>query len=193
MICPAGYYCPVGGKSRLKCPSSHFCPLGAVEPVRCKVLSVCPEGSIREFHLIGIFSLVILDFMLIIVTLSITVPRKWRLLAFLQWLGMRLQPRRLQKFDSTRHLIPLNLDLPQQTSDQSTQTAELSTTIKANLPVSEAGIDIGFRNIEYCSATSRRPIIEGVTGEVTRGTLLGIMGPSGAGKSEWALCEMYID
>ena len=48
---------------------------------------------------------------------------------------------------------------------------------------SSFGLSFGFENLVYQPKRSKKPILSGISGEIKRGTLLGVMGASGAGKS----------
>lgn len=186
-MCPARFYCPVGGRERIECPSRHFCPLGTTEPIRCMPLSVCPNGSLREFHLLGFLILIIADVILIALSLFFNIPVKWRSALKQTLVKIRLKEKKRYQFDSISDPAAIATVIDNQSPDHSPETVDFSSSMRQNSSFSTLGIDIGFRDLEFLPKNQETPIFQGITGMVPKGTLLGILGPSGAGK-----CVLYF-
>ena len=65
-VCPAGKYCPFGGKQQLNCTSGHFCPLGSVEPLSCSLGASCTTNAAKNQSVLAIGLLAVLDLALIL-------------------------------------------------------------------------------------------------------------------------------
>ncbi|KAI0871078.1 hypothetical protein GGS24DRAFT_492514 [Hypoxylon argillaceum] len=70
VVCQEGYYCPAefGGRKTLPCPAGTYCQPGAPTPTPCALGSYCPEKSTRQFFLIPLVLVVVLD---VIVTVGL--------------------------------------------------------------------------------------------------------------------------
>lgn len=66
VICQGGFYCPAGGKEKLKCPNGHYCQPGTAQPTPCAVGSACPAGSVSQRFYIPLAMLIIFDVCLIL-------------------------------------------------------------------------------------------------------------------------------
>lgn len=58
-------------------------------------------------------------------------------------------------------------------------------SIQRCIQLSNIGLEIGFDQLGFRLKSGGRSILEGVSGTVKPGSLLGVMGPSGAGKCKW--------
>jgi len=65
LSCPAGSYCPPGGKQLLTCPQGYFCPPGTVDPMPCAAGANCPAGSTYQMSWLPLIALIVLDVVLI--------------------------------------------------------------------------------------------------------------------------------
>ncbi|KAI1204021.1 hypothetical protein F5X97DRAFT_330106 [Nemania serpens] len=63
VVCQQGYYCPpeFGGRKTLSCPAGTYCQPGAPTPTPCAMGSYCPQNSTRQFFLVPLFLLLVLD------------------------------------------------------------------------------------------------------------------------------------
>ncbi|KAI9745242.1 MAG: hypothetical protein M1818_001520 [Claussenomyces sp. TS43310] len=68
--CDPGFYCPSGGKERLKCPAESYCPIGTVQPIKCDAFSKCPAGSTQNLTIWPLTMLMAIDFFLAMVLLA---------------------------------------------------------------------------------------------------------------------------
>ncbi|KAI0105211.1 hypothetical protein GGR51DRAFT_519907 [Nemania sp. FL0031] len=80
VVCQQGYYCPpeFGGRKTLPCPAGTYCQPGAPTPTPCALGSYCPEKSTRQFFLIPLVLLVILDVIVTIALIWYVINRRFR-------------------------------------------------------------------------------------------------------------------
>lgn len=181
IVCFPGYYCPAGGQQLLLCPETYYCPLGAITPLPCDWKSACPTGSARQFPLVGLVFLAIVDLALVAGIAGPFVRRLWR--------------------QSKKALPSFTLSLPDADSekagttvvveDKGSYVTESATAVDLQrfvksltrcIGLNEIGLEIGFERLGF-QLKKGQQLLKGVSGTVKRGSLLAVMGSSGAGKS----------
>lgn len=172
VVCPAGSYCPAGGKEQYVCPSGSFCPLGSYEPWRCDALAYCPAGSIRQFRLLGLLIAVLLDIALALYIFRAPIIRA------------------IRKYGESRHSEVLSDQSSLESQDlkkvQDWSNEDLSAfvqSVKRCVGTSELGLSFKFQDVSLVLPDSRKVLLNDINCTIGAGQLWGIMGASGAGKS----------
>ncbi|KFA46153.1 hypothetical protein S40293_03813 [Stachybotrys chartarum IBT 40293] len=81
VVCQAGYYCPPEshGSETLRCPAGSYCQPGATSPTPCGLASICPEGAVREYVLMPLIILAVLDVLLVVGFFVLSLRRRLRM------------------------------------------------------------------------------------------------------------------
>ena len=168
----------------MPCPTGHYCPLGSFEPRRCDAVSVCPAKSSRHFSLSGIVALGLLDLLIVLIAAQ---PRMKRF-----WYARKRSKRRASKHDHEPPVESLPGKVNQETEELRFTSEEIFLplhqfvkSLQRCIQLSDIGLEIGFDQLGFQLPSGGRSILEGVSGIVKPGSLLGVMGPSGAGKCKW--------
>ncbi|KAK8069856.1 ABC transporter G family member 24 [Apiospora phragmitis] len=220
VVCPAGYYCPKGGKEMTKCPERTYCQPGASAPTPCSGGSRCPEGSSFEVFLIPIGIPVIIDGLLIVGVILLTLRARSRKWANSSGVGIMKRSRtlgdgikramtRYRALSKERDQESLPMDATYHPRDgtwsgfqdvihmaelQGRPIEEMQEELPAQLrgfvesmrkatDASRLGLSFAYSGLQYHPRSAPKPILQGVTGSIERGTLSAVMGGSGAGKS----------
>ncbi|KAI1175188.1 hypothetical protein F4777DRAFT_338443 [Nemania sp. FL0916] len=80
VVCQEGYYCPpeFGGRKTLPCPAGTYCQPGAPTPTPCAMGSYCPEKTTRQFFLVPLILLIVLDVIITIGLIWYVINRRFR-------------------------------------------------------------------------------------------------------------------
>ena len=189
--CPAGYYCPEFGGSKIICPAGSFCPESSAQPIPCGPLGTCYEGSsVQQQPLLLVLCI------LLTVCISISV-----------FLLQRKRKQMLERVASTvasandPAVDGIELTALGHASDEAKN--ESSAVTPQQLKLTQDRIHISFRDLELimpgdcpgckasfcrCCCCCRNGIhpstrLAGTSGQIMPGELTCIMGASGAGKS----------
>lgn len=179
--CAPGFYCPDGGTEQLPCPAGHYCPLGSFAPWRCNSVSACHSSSSRQFPLVGIMILVIIDVLLLISAAGPILRRLWH-----SW--RKSKPLPLLQDPELQH-ESASIDASQKTEkaqmmsdEKSFHLSQFVKSLQRCIGLSNIGLEIGFNNLGLQMGADGKTILNGVSGTVKPGCLLAVMGASGAGK-----------
>ncbi|KAK8085368.1 hypothetical protein PG997_006639 [Apiospora hydei] len=204
VVCPAGYYCPKGGKEMIRCPERNYCQPGAAAPTPCSVGSRCPEGASFEVFLIPLGILVIIDGLLIIGLVLLTLRargRKWKSSAGPSLLktsrtlggGIKRAMTRYQALSEERDQESLPMDatyyprdgrpIEEMQDELPVQLRGFVDSMRKATDASRLGLSFAYSGLQFHPRKAQKPILQGVTGSIERGTLTAVMGGSGAGKS----------
>lgn len=203
VICQSRYYCPVGGRDKIRCPRGHYCPPGSVEPRRCGVGMVCHEGSIAPVSWVPLVCLAIFDALLVLGVIAGPLRRWWKRRAAVKMLlygslGEDSDPEcsilgteapqyntftsgRIRSTEANGTTTPSN-----DNSDDQWLSPQLRAFVESMRKATETarfGLSFQYTNLSYHPSGAPRPILHNVTGCIERGTLTAVMGGSGAGKS----------
>lgn len=184
VACAPGFFCPARGSKQLPCPSHHYCPLGSFRPWPCSSISVCPSGSSRQLPLIGVFLLVIVDLILLIGTVRSRSKRQWSSWSKRQYMPFVRYRKKRHQMSSTvarQELEPL----PEVTDEKFLHLQQFVKSLQSCLGLNDVGLEIDFHDLGFQIGDEKKTILNGVSGNVKPGSLLGIMGPSGAGKCSY--------
>ncbi|KAK3303722.1 uncharacterized protein B0T15DRAFT_560977 [Chaetomium strumarium] len=191
VICQSGYYCPPGGKEKLRCPKGSYCQQGAVTPTPCATGSYCPEGSMYQRYLIPISIMAALDLLLLIGFLVL----RWRKSVR----ARGTQEHRPKTSDSLNGPEMTDVEagvchgdggVQAATQDtlKSSPSSELRAFVESMRRVTDVTADFGGLSFGYSDLSCRpkggnEPILQNISGSIRAGRLTAIMGGSGAGKS----------
>ncbi|KAI1812399.1 hypothetical protein GGS20DRAFT_23536 [Poronia punctata] len=80
VVCQSGYYCPPEerGRKKIPCPAGTYCQPGAATPTPCTIGSYCKEKATRQFLLIPLFVLLLLDAILVATLIWYAINRRFR-------------------------------------------------------------------------------------------------------------------
>ena len=222
VVCSAGFYCPPGGKEKLKCPEGHFCPPGSIEPARCDVGARCPEFSVKNQGFFPLAVLIILDVLMIAFLLIRFARYRYKLIREMhlektkkkglgtltrmatltdlkqRHSGYGTLPTDEAPFNPDACVIP-TVNIPSNyqaamdsayleggsTIDDEKEPLHVQGFVKSLTLAIEGnhfGLAFGFRNLMFQPSGNATPILSNITGDISRGALVGVMGGSGAGK-----------
>ncbi|KAL8777995.1 MAG: hypothetical protein Q9203_002250, partial [Teloschistes exilis] len=211
-VCPAGSYCPRGGKQMIKCPAGHWCSVGFEKALKCSLGASCPPGTTRNMSFLPPAIILILDTMVLLTMVFFSVRRYFRNRhKKTTTKGNRLH--RLNRpssfFDTTRKYHTLGDDdvvlepritnvvraetgfggnftpIDPQTDDDAL-ISDLDLFIQSMskcIGTEKFGLSFEFNDLKFQPEKATKPILSEVTGKIDRGSLWGVMGASGAGKS----------
>ncbi|KAL8994818.1 MAG: hypothetical protein Q9188_006958, partial [Gyalolechia gomerana] len=212
-ICPAGYYCPLGGQLQIRCPSGHYCSVGAYRPTPCSPGASCPEGTNRNMSFLPPGLILAFDVILLVIMIGFKIRDNLKSKHKSSSKGKHFS--RLHKhasfFDKSQNLktYPSLQDDDITLESRITHVQRLDTGFGGNFtPVDTtvdneliSDIDLFIQSMSKCIGTEKfglsfefsdlkfqpkkasKPILSEVTGKIDRGSLWGVMGASGAGKS----------
>lgn len=66
--------------------------------------------------------------------------------------------------------------------NQGSQIGSLFKQLVNDRKMDELGLEFSFHELQYTLGGVSRPILQGISGKIRKGRMVGIMGPSGAGK-----------
>lgn len=191
IVCFPGHYCPPGGREQIRCEQGYYCPQGTYQPIKCKALSICLEGSERELSLVGIVSLAVIYLLWL---LSFKFSKRWETIQ--AWVTLERYTRRKR----TRRPDTEMVQLASSTTDvsKSGQRAVAENPMGVNSPtifeslikdrnIHELGLEFSLREIQCNLGDKLHPILQGISGNIMKGRLFGILGPSGAGKCKFTI------
>ncbi|KAM3065663.1 hypothetical protein ACMFMF_010884 [Clarireedia jacksonii] len=188
MVCSPGYYCPPGGLEKLLCPAGTYCPLGSFEPIKCDPISSCRAGSSRQFPVLGIILLTIIDILLVSVLLGSYIRqfnqrfRRRRVISSGEDSGNGTESAMIDKHEELE-MGKNNINHPPHNESME----KFITSLKRCLGTNSLGFEIGFENLGL-RLKNGKPILQNISGKVEPGSLLAVMGASGAGKCPSHLC-----
>lgn len=228
VVCPAGFYCPNGGKLR-DCPSGFYCPKGTYKPIACSVGSVCNKNSVKDQTWLPFVFLVLIDAAMVAAILTHwilqrkankknklgstkpsafskamrSMPQRQGTGGYSQLEGedgIPLEPR-IGSFiqrQPTGFLGPMDdfdmhaaaaydSDNRPANDEGNTDLREFVASLSKCIEGSQFGLTFEFENLGFWPKKLPKPILSGITGEITRGSLVGVLGGSGAGK-----CESFV-
>ncbi|KAK0634223.1 hypothetical protein B0T14DRAFT_416812 [Immersiella caudata] len=183
VVCPAGKYCPpeLKGKEMLVCPAGTYCQPGSAAPTPCSVGSKCPAGSTFELFLIPAGLLLAVDLLIVILVVAFgfrgrrrSQPKsreEIRRSADSSVYGMAIDSKEDQMDDD----VPLGREIGSRAFIESMRRATAAAT--------HVGLGFGYTHLTYKPSGTDRPILQDISGSISRGSLTVVMGGSGAGKS----------
>jgi hypothetical protein len=145
--------------------------------VRCDLISACPAGSARQFTLIGILVLAVIDLALVASTFGPFLLQRLRI-----WIVPHYP---LQDTEAENGAFKESSVEPAGTKLHDLE--RFVQSLARCIGLDEAGLEIGFDRLGLQLSEGQKTILNGVTGKVQRGSLLAVMGSSGAGKCKDAL------
>ncbi|KAI4178861.1 MAG: hypothetical protein LQ346_007331, partial [Caloplaca aetnensis] len=212
-ICPAGSYCPLGGKDKIKCPAGHYCSVGAYEPTKCSPGAYCPEGTNRNMSFLPPGLILALDVLVLLIMFAFKIRNYFKDKHASSARGKRFSRlnKRASFFDKNQHSkqykslqdsdIALESRIthvqrsetgfggsitPIDSKDDNELITDLDLFIQSMskcIGTEKFGLSFEFSDLSFHPKKLPRPILSEVTGKIDRGSLWGVMGASGAGKS----------
>jgi ABC-type multidrug transport system fused ATPase/permease subunit len=187
IICLPGYYCPPGGLERYICPNGYYCPLGSFEPIKCDTISSCPIGSSRQFSILGILILIIIDTVIFIALVSQSLWKRKRLI-----LGFKAQ-RNLE----VNIEVQISMENEEEMGDtneslmDSHSMQKFINSLKYRMGTSVLGFEITFEGLGLVLPNGGKTILENVSGTISPKSLLAVMGASGSGKCTYPVSILF--
>ncbi|OGM49784.1 ABC transporter, partial [Aspergillus bombycis] len=166
IVCPAGFYCPPNGQEKIRCPSGFYCPLGSFYAKRCRALSVCHERSEREVSLIGIACLIAIYMLLLLLVIA----RKLK--AGVAWKKLAARWATITR-EGNSHNAAI----------EEVENCSIFDGLIKDRGMADVGIELDMHQLEVTLQHTGRPILDGISGNIKKGCVFGIMGLSGAGKT----------
>jgi ABC-type multidrug transport system ATPase subunit len=194
--CPAGYYCPEFGGTKVLCPAGSFCPESSARPIPCTALGTCPAGSSVQQQPLLLVLCIVLAVGISLGVFFLQRMRKQRMDAAAR------QSVHGRTNDALGEGIELAAVEGKTGGTGGAAAATATAAAAATLPIKER-IQISFNHLELvmpgdctscslsfcrCCCCCRNGIhpstrLAGTSGQIMPGELTCIMGASGAGKS----------
>ncbi|KAK4442008.1 hypothetical protein QBC34DRAFT_37781 [Podospora aff. communis PSN243] len=181
VVCPSGRYCPseLQGKEMLVCPAGTYCQPGSAAPTPCSIGSKCPAGSTFELFIIPAVALLALDLIIIALIVAFALRGRRR---------SEQQSRSDNRMSASSSLYSMDAKSEQWDDDvplgrEGGTRAFIDSMRRATAAATHVGLSFGYTRLTYQPRGASRPILQNITGSISRGSLTVVMGGSGAGKS----------
>ncbi|KAF2111187.1 ABC transporter-like protein [Lophiotrema nucula] len=191
IVCPAGHFCPLGGKQKLACEQGTYCPLGSYEPIKCANGAICAKESQRQIVTVPLGVMIAFDFILAIIVgvgFAISAMRKRRKRTY----TAVINPEGEKDIDAD------DVELLEKQSHPAAASApggDIDEDLTSNpdfkifmryigklIKTKEVGLSFEFEDLQFEPTPGKR-ILHGVSGCIESGSMWAVMGGSGAGKS----------